>query len=178
MSAKLLKRVETLAKVGGLKVMVSANFTTLPLLYKRWKNYRNKEKLQFLHVLPCRCGSVLSKTKICTCSEHVINTYTDRNRRHYYEEEYGIFLKLNEVDLEEYEGLDEVDISGIKLEKFTLDHDAKQTLDYAIKRFIIRKEMVIRTANVIANLNNHLFKDKSTVITRAHILEALSYKDR
>lgn len=185
----ILLRAEMIAKSADVKLMVSAPFGILPTHFKRWKSYRNKEEIQLLHVLPCRCGNVDSSLERCTCTSKsdLPNLYKDRNRRHFYEEGYPMYLSLSYVDLDEYAELykeqEEAIVSSINLDTSRLlkvSKEGDEILQMAKKRFRFLKEDTIKAANAIEYINAHNNKKakEPKEISKGSILEALSYRMR
>lgn len=190
MSVKILLRIELICNIGNLKAMISAPYGKLPAHYKSWKIWRNKEEIQFLHVLPCRCGFIRSNNRTCECSKEkdIAGIYRDRNRRHFYEEGYSIYLDASNFDFEEYEQNRKPYIEAIEKLKshayveMEYSNEAQQLLSQAKHRFA---EMDVtkmhKIAEAIANIdlaqkaNSSLFSHE---IEKRHLLEALSYRPR
>jgi len=187
----ILLRVEMITKAAGLKIMVSSPYGVLPEHYRGWKSYRNKEEIQFLHVLPCRCGLIKSHHHVCTCSRDrdLAGMYADRNRRHFHEEKYHMSLDIHNIDLDEYQK------TYKELEKQmneTIDLDVSEVLDIsseadallkqAAKRFPdFVKSNTLSIANTIEHIDMHNSKKKPTLlkqIGKKSVLEALSYQPR
>ncbi|MCK9553201.1 hypothetical protein [Aquamicrobium sp.] len=174
----LLLRAELICIVGKHKLMAIADYGVLPEHFKSWKTWKNKEEFQFLHVLPCRCGTLFSSQTICKCGEHIIESYRSRNKRHFWEEEYDMAIDISDINMDNYhkerQAIDntlkkEYDISMRELSK-----DAIEILDTAKRRFgnAITKKLTTKIANTIAALED------SKKIEKYHILEALSYRTR
>jgi len=187
----ILLRAEMIAKTAGLKVMVSSPYRMLPEHYRGWKSYRNKEEIQFLHVLPCRCGFIRSHDHRCTCSRDrdLASMYADRNRRHFYEEKYHMALDISNIDLDEYQKT--YNELKEKINK-TIDLDVSEVLDIsseadtllkqAAKRFpdFVKSNTLI-IASAIEHIDAYNSKKKPTLlrqISKKSVLEALSYQPR
>jgi len=173
----VLRRAELVAKVAGVKLMIAADFGLLPSHVERWKNYRDKREIQFLHVLPCRCGKLLSSNTACSCTEHIIHTYQHRNRRHFYEEGYSMYLEIREFDGEVYtdcekkvhEHMDKILLSVAPQREMCAA--AKELLSTAKKRWEdMEIDKVVVIANAIAAIG------QKSYIEKVHVLEALTYR--
>jgi len=147
---------------------------------------------------PCPCGNLLSKTKVCRCSEMEIKRYQNRLSDPFLDR-IDIFVVMQEVSHE-----DRGDISSLEMhrqviqafkeqkqrkqkqlngklteneiEKYCiLDSEANKILQNAIERFGLSHRGIAsikKIARTIADLNAH--KD----IMKKDILEALSYRRR
>jgi magnesium chelatase family protein len=147
---------------------------------------------------PCPCGNLLSKSKVCRCSEREIKRYKNRLSDPFLDR-IDLFVVMQEV-----ESSDSADVSSasmhqavigafkqqkqrgqsslngklneLEIEKFCMMHiEAEKILCTAIQKFALSHRSigsVKKIARTIADLNQH---DK---ITKKDILEALSYRRR
>lgn len=147
---------------------------------------------------PCPCGNLLSTTKECRCSDLEVLRYKSRlsdpfldridlfvtmgepsehdtkgeTSAHMHEQVIKAFVFQKERGQEEFNGK----LSESDIEKFcVLSDEATAVLAQGVKRFDLSyrgQNKVIRVARTIADL------EQSSLIEKAHIIEALSYRKR
>ena len=147
---------------------------------------------------PCPCGNLLSKTKVCRCSENEIKRYRNKLSDPFLDR-IDLFVTMQEVS-----SSDKADITSSQMHKMVieafkmqklrgqkrlngklsedeiekyciLDSDAQSVLDGAISRFALSHRSIAsvkKIARTIADLSAH--KD----IEKSDMLEALSYRRR
>ncbi|RDU74003.1 Fis family transcriptional regulator [Helicobacter anseris] len=145
---------------------------------------------------PCPCGNLLSLIKECRCSEKEIKTYKNKLSQPFLDR-IDLFVQMKEIDEDKSIGMDSktmqqqvfdafimqkqrgqknfnAKMSEKELEKFcTLSDEIQDLLARAVQRFGISERSVNKLrkiARTIADL------DKSEVIQKSHMLEALSYR--
>ena len=147
---------------------------------------------------PCPCGNLLHKEKECRCSEIEINRYKNRLSDPFMDRiDINIVMQsTNKNDTSSYSSKEMhkmVVIAHIfakergqkkfnaklldnEIEKFCiLSQDAKEILDKAIDRYALSYRAINKiqkVARTIADL------EKSKIIEKNHLLEALSYRRR
>jgi magnesium chelatase family protein len=147
---------------------------------------------------PCPCGNLLSKSRECRCSKREIQRYKNRLSEPFLDR-IDIFVTMQEISRE-----DKADISSTKMREMVLEafkmqkqrgqenlngklkeseinkfciltKDAEDTLFLALERFGLSNralDSIKRVARTIADL------DKSDLIEKRHIIEAISYRKR
>lgn len=147
---------------------------------------------------PCPCGNLLSKSKECRCSEVEIKRYKNRLSDPFLDRvDLNVVMQsVTAEDKSSYRSKElhkmvvqahifaknrgqksfNAKLDDAEVEKFCiLDEEAKMTLDMAISRFDLSFRSIKKVHKVgrtIADL------DENEVITKKHILEALSYRRR
>ncbi len=147
---------------------------------------------------PCACGNLLSKTKVCRCTDAEIKRYRNRLSDPFLDR-IDLFVVMQEVSSD-----DKADVTSAKMhrqvieafkrqkerkqphlngklteeeiEKFCiLDNEAQKVLDSAIQKFALSHRSIAsikKVARTIADLAGH------NDIAKADMLEALSYRRR
>ncbi len=147
---------------------------------------------------PCPCGNLLNQHLECRCSELEIQRYKNKLSDPFLDRiDINVVMQNVNVDdktsvtskqlhrqvveahiFAKNRGQDNFNakLNDAEIEKFcTLNNEAKTTLDTAINRFTLSFRSIKKIQKVgrtIADL------DKSEVITKKHLLEALSYRRR
>jgi len=147
---------------------------------------------------PCPCGNLLSRTKECRCSDVEIKRYKNRLSDPFLDrvDSSVVMQSVSIEDKTTYSSKElhkmvveahifsknrgqknfNAKLNDADIEKFCiLDDEAKITLDMAISRFDLSFRSIKKVQKVgrtIADL------EESEVITKKHILEALSYRRR
>ena len=147
---------------------------------------------------PCPCGNLLSSTKECRCTELEIARYRNKISEPLMDR-IELYVQMEETNIEDRPSVDSsrlhrqvieafvrqrergqrecnAHLSEEEIEKFCLlDDEAKQTLQMAVQNLGLSHRGVANTkkvARTIADLNG------SETITKAHLLEALSFRRR
>jgi len=147
---------------------------------------------------PCPCGNALSKKKECRCSEQEIKRYKNRLSDPFLDR-IDLFVVMQEVSATDKAELSSATLKQLvnqafkaqkergqehlngklkenEIEKYCiLDDDAQKILLSAIERFALSHRSigsVKKVARTIADL------EASEIVTKCHILEALSYRRR
>ena len=147
---------------------------------------------------PCPCGNMLSKKRVCRCTEAEIKRYRNRLSDPFLDR-MDIFVVMQDVKVEDKKGEDSASmhkkvidafifrhnrgqnipngkIKESDIDKFiTLSNEAQNILDSAIEKFALSHRSIVsikKVARTIADL------DSSQNIQKKHILEALSYRRR
>ena len=146
---------------------------------------------------PCPCGNLLSKNKQCRCQEREINLYRSKLSEPFLDR-IDLFVQMSEQeDRQTQAGLDSLSMQKMVFDAFKmqkkrkqevfngkldeaeieqfciLDIDSKNLLDQASERFSLSyraQNKLKKVARTIADLA------KEEYITKAHLLEALSYR--
>lgn len=125
---------------------------------------------------PCKCGFYLSKQRTCFCTAHSLNQYKEKLS----------FPLLDRFDMVVYMDIEPTvdsqsesapylyERTGLDWNELNVLEEAKETIErYFIKGKISmrRKKMLVNVAKSIAvvECSNH--------VTKAHVLEAMSYQD-
>lgn len=146
---------------------------------------------------PCPCGNLLSKTKPCRCSELEVQRYKNRLSEPFLDR-IDLYVEMDE-SREEGPKMDSRNMQKRVLDAFTMqknrgqvklngkmgDSDIKRfcllgdeesaMLQQAVSRFGLsmrRQNKVLKVARTIADL------ERSEIITKSHLLEALSFRYR
>ena len=147
---------------------------------------------------PCPCGNLLSKTKVCRCSEMEIKRYQNRLSDPFLDR-IDIFVVMQEVSQSDRGDISSKVMHQSVIEAFKrqklrgqerlngklredevdsycqLNSEAMQILHSGIERFTLSHRSITsikKIARTIADLNQH------DMITKQDILEALSYRRR
>ena len=147
---------------------------------------------------PCPCGNLLDKNRECRCSELEIQRYKNRLSDPFLDR-VDLSVVMQNVSAEDKPSMSSLEmhkmvveafafkskraqksfnakLSDSEIEKFcVLSSEAKEVLDMAINRFALSFrsiKKVQKVARTIADL------EKSEVIEKQHLLEALSYRRR
>jgi magnesium chelatase family protein len=147
---------------------------------------------------PCPCGNLLSKTKQCRCSENEIKRYKNKLSDPFLDR-IDIFVVMQEVSSSDSSDISSYDMHKQVIEAFKmqkrrgqphlngklkedeieryciLQDDATKVLENAISRFSLSHRSIAsikKVARTIADLS------QNETITKADILEALSYRRR
>ncbi len=147
---------------------------------------------------PCPCGNLLDSTKECRCNELEIQRYKNRlsdpfldridlnvvmqnvkaNDKSSYssKELHKMVVRAHIFAYERGQKSFNAKLNDAEIEQFCImDAEAKETLDVAIERFALSFrsiKKVQKVARTIADL------DESKIMTKKHIMEALSYRRR
>ncbi len=164
-------------------------------------NSKVEYKSDFLFVgamNPCPCGNLLDETKECRCSDLEIQKYQNRLSDPFLDriDLHVTMQKVEKEDRPSYSSQElhqkvreafvfakqrgqkgfNANLDDSEIEKFcVLESDAKDVLDMAIDRFGLSFrsiKSIQKVARTIADL------EQSEVITKVHLLEALSYRRR
>ncbi len=147
---------------------------------------------------PCPCGNLLSSTKECRCTELEIARYRNKISEPLMDR-IELYVQMEETNIEDRPSVDSSTLhrqvieafvrqrernqkecnghlSEEEIEKFcVLDEEAKQALQMALQNLGLSHRGVAnikKVARTIADL------DRSKKITKAHLLEALSFRRR
>jgi magnesium chelatase family protein len=147
---------------------------------------------------PCPCGNLLSKTKVCRCSEVEKQRYKNKISDPFLDR-IDLYVVMNEVTkddkpdvtskqlhqqvidafvMQKKRGQTELNgkLSDKDIKKYCiLDTNAQQLLDTAITNFSLSFRAInkiLKVSRTIADL------DKSPTIEKQHIAEALRYRKR
>ena len=164
-------------------------------------NSKVEYKSDFLFVgamNPCPCGNLLDETKECRCSDLEIQKYQNRLSDPFLDriDLHVTMQKVEKEDRPSYSSKElhqkvreafvfaknrgqksfNANLDDSEIESFcVMNGDAKDVLDMAIERFGLSFrsiKSIQKVARTIADL------EQSEVITKAHLLEALSYRRR
>lgn len=147
---------------------------------------------------PCPCGNLLSKTKECRCTELEIQRYKNRLSEPFLDR-IDLYVQMSEISKDDRATISSKEMFEVvlkafkfrlkrgqkefnskledeKIDKFCiLDDKAAEILDSAIDRFSLSQRSINKikkVARTIADL------DESELISKPHILEALSFRKR
>jgi len=147
---------------------------------------------------PCPCGNLLSKTKVCRCSDVEIKRYRNKLSDPFLDR-IDLFVVMQEVSSDDQSDVTSAQMHSQVIEAFvkqkqrgqmhlngklteeeierfcTLDKDARSIMDGAIQRFALSHRSIAsikKVARTIADLAGH------ENIARGDVLEALSYRRR
>ena len=147
---------------------------------------------------PCPCGNLLDDTKECRCNDLEIQRYKNRLSDPFLDR-IDIFVVMQKVSRDDKSSFTSEELhqkvldahkfskkrgqknfnaklNDEEIEKFcVLDDEAKATLDMAIDRFALSFRSIKKIQKVSRSIAD---LDSSEVITKKHLLEALSYRKR
>jgi len=162
-------------------------------------NNKIEYQTKFLFVAamnPCPCGNLLSRKKVCRCSDLEVQRYKNRLSSPLLDR-IDLYVQMDEISIEDkatvsskemhkkvisaflkqkQRGQKELNgkMSDKEIEQFcALDTESQGILENAINRFDLSQRAIkksLKVARTIADL------DESERIAKAHLLEALSYR--
>ena len=147
---------------------------------------------------PCPCGNLLDVTKECRCNDLEIQRYKNRLSDPFLDrvDLFVVMQKVSKEDKASFSSLElhkkvvqahrfskkrgqksfNAKLNDEDIEKFCiLDDGAKSVLDMAIDRFALSFRSIKKIQKVARSIAD---LDSSEVITKGHLLEALSYRKR
>jgi len=156
-----------------------------------------KTKFMFVAALnPCPCGNTLSSRLICKCSEPEIKRYKAKISSPILDR-IDLHVQMDEISSDDTADINSKQMSQIVLSAFkrqilrgqselngklsdeeivkfcNLNSEAKSALDMSVSRFALTQRGINKTLKVARSIADI---DNSQIITKAHILEALSFR--
>ena len=145
---------------------------------------------------PCPCGNTLSSRLICKCSEPEIKRYKAKISSPILDR-IDLHVQMDEISSDDTADINSKQMSQIVLSAFKrqilrgqselngklsdeeivkfciLNSEAKSALDMSVSRFALTQRGINKTLKVARSIADI---DNSQIITKAHILEALSFR--